>query len=61
VDALCINQEDKSEKAGQIGLMTQVYGRAEQVYIWLGELSDSAAAVIRHLQFKPVRIGNIWY
>ncbi|KAH8648336.1 heterokaryon incompatibility, partial [Tricladium varicosporioides] len=36
VDAICINQEDKAEKAAQIPLMGQVYFRARRVVIWLG-------------------------
>ncbi|KIW84426.1 hypothetical protein Z517_03676 [Fonsecaea pedrosoi CBS 271.37] len=35
-DALCINQKDKPEKARQIPLMPQIYGRARQVLLWLG-------------------------
>jgi Heterokaryon incompatibility protein (HET) len=37
IDAICINQEDKEEKGGQIPLMGRIYSSAEVVYIWLGE------------------------
>lgn len=36
-DAICINQEDESEKADQVCLMATIYSRATQVNIWLGE------------------------
>ncbi|RSL86675.1 hypothetical protein CDV31_016363 [Fusarium ambrosium] len=36
-DALCINQSDDEEKSQQVPLMSQIYSRAEIVFIWLGE------------------------
>ncbi|KAI1042972.1 hypothetical protein LB505_009769 [Fusarium chuoi] len=36
VDAICINQEDNSEKEQQIVLMGSIYTLAETVYVWLG-------------------------
>jgi hypothetical protein len=39
VDAICINQEDESEKVKQIRLMPQIYSTAKCVIIWLGEES----------------------
>ncbi len=32
---ICINQQDKSELAGQISIMRDIYSCAEQVLIWL--------------------------
>ncbi|KAF2660329.1 heterokaryon incompatibility, partial [Lophiostoma macrostomum CBS 122681] len=37
VDAICIKQENSEEKQKQIPLMSEIYSRAEYVYIWLGE------------------------
>lgn len=36
VDAICINQEDNSEKSSQVFSMHYTYHRAEVVSIWLG-------------------------
>lgn len=36
IDALCINQQDNKEKAGQIPLMKYIYRYAKRVIIWLG-------------------------
>ncbi|KAG5768745.1 hypothetical protein H9Q72_003817 [Fusarium xylarioides] len=36
VDAICINQNDDTEKAIQVGQMGKVYQTAEQVIIWMG-------------------------
>ncbi|MCJ1245757.1 hypothetical protein MMC30_002961 [Trapelia coarctata] len=40
VDALCINQKDTPERNQQILLMTEIYQRAAEVVIWLGESDD---------------------
>jgi len=37
VDSICINQGSKGEKAEQVKMMAEVYTRAEQVIVWLGE------------------------
>ncbi|PMD19979.1 hypothetical protein NA56DRAFT_574650, partial [Hyaloscypha hepaticicola] len=36
IDAICINQTDPDEKGSQIPMMTQIYGRATRVVVWLG-------------------------
>jgi heterokaryon incompatibility protein (HET) len=36
IDAVCINQKDKAEKANQLLLMTDIYRRASRVLVWLG-------------------------
>lgn len=37
IDALCVNQRDLIERAAQIQMMTEIYGKACQVVVWLGE------------------------
>ncbi|KAF2015118.1 hypothetical protein BU24DRAFT_452001 [Aaosphaeria arxii CBS 175.79] len=49
IDALCINQMDDDEKAHQIGLMGDVYSRAEKVFIWLGEGDESTERAMEFL------------
>jgi hypothetical protein len=47
VDAVCINQLNPREKSRQIPLMTEIYGRAESVAVWLGlESDDSEKAMV---------------
>lgn len=36
IDAICINQDDKDEKAKQVPNMHQIYSTAEEVLLWLG-------------------------
>ncbi|RSL47621.1 hypothetical protein CEP54_013319 [Fusarium duplospermum] len=37
-DAICINQEDKEEKAKQVPNMHQIYSTAKEVLLWLGAM-----------------------
>jgi Heterokaryon incompatibility protein (HET) len=39
IDSLCINQNDIQERNCQVGLMGEIYAKADQVLIWLGNES----------------------
>ncbi|KAF7191686.1 Heterokaryon incompatibility protein 6, OR allele [Pseudocercospora fuligena] len=41
VDAVCINQDDASERSRQVALMGRIYAKANKLLIWLGELNHS--------------------
>jgi Heterokaryon incompatibility protein (HET) len=43
VDALCINQNDVSERGSQVKLMQQIYQRAVRVLIWIGHQDSEYA------------------
>jgi hypothetical protein len=36
VDAVCINQDNKTERGAQVSLMGEIYNRADSTLIWLG-------------------------
>lgn len=42
VDAVCINQNDNSEKSIQVAMMADIYAGARSVHIWLGEGGDAS-------------------
>ncbi|KAH8777998.1 heterokaryon incompatibility protein-domain-containing protein [Hyaloscypha finlandica] len=42
VDALCINQSKISERNHQVGLMSTIYSKAEEVIAWLGPASEDS-------------------
>ncbi|RDW91026.1 hypothetical protein BP5796_02191 [Coleophoma crateriformis] len=42
IDALCINQSDVIERNDQVGRMGEIYGRAQQVILWLGKPTDES-------------------
>jgi len=53
IDAICINQQDETEKNRQIRMMRDIYGKAKQVVIWLGmpapdDGTQKALAMVRH-------------
>ena len=39
-DAICINQQDIDERNQQVRMMRQIYEKARQVVIWLGDQAD---------------------
>lgn len=53
IDALCINQEDISERNHQVGLIKHIYRGAKLVHVWLGEEDQDtsmAFAVLRDIE-----------
>ncbi|KAI3322471.1 HET-domain-containing protein [Xylariaceae sp. AK1471] len=42
IDAVCINQNDPNERGHQVQLMPQIYSRAEQVLVYIGEAADKS-------------------
>jgi hypothetical protein len=64
-DALCIDQQNKEERARQVQLMRSIYSKAVSVVIWLGpEEDDSIGAVnfmeeISKLANRPAKVASI--
>jgi hypothetical protein len=46
IDALCINQQDDAEKSHQVQMMRQIYSRAKDVVIWLGESDANVSSAL---------------
>ncbi|KAK7747427.1 hypothetical protein SLS53_001682 [Cytospora paraplurivora] len=44
IDALCINQRDYDEKGTQVALMGEIYKKARQVVVFLGEADEGTTA-----------------
>lgn len=61
VDALCINQEDDRERAGQVKIMGSIYQRARLVKVWLGK---EGSGIMKYHNNHPnwkAKLGNkIW-
>jgi hypothetical protein len=51
VDAICINQEDKTERSLQVRFMKRIYKKARGVIAWLGTESGSQRIAQMHLTF----------
>jgi hypothetical protein len=50
IDALCINQDDVSERNTEVGRMGIIYERASQVVVWLGEEDEYTKPTIELLK-----------
>ncbi|KAI1741664.1 heterokaryon incompatibility protein-domain-containing protein [Xylaria scruposa] len=50
VDAICINQNNKEEKNGQLPLMGTIYSQANRVFIWLGPGNNKTDAAMEYLR-----------
>ncbi|KAL1591986.1 hypothetical protein SLS60_011578 [Paraconiothyrium brasiliense] len=59
IDAICINQDDMSERSHQVGLMGQIYAAASLVVSWVGKAGDDTLIAIELiLRLRP--IVEIW-
>ncbi|KAF2993328.1 hypothetical protein E8E13_001822 [Curvularia kusanoi] len=47
VDAVCIDQENLTERGHQVGIMRRIYHHAIRVLIWLGPEDDKTSAFVR--------------
>jgi hypothetical protein len=45
-DSLCIDQQNDTERNVQVGLMSQIYNKADAVFIWLGEENSTSQLAI---------------
>ncbi|KAL8397915.1 hypothetical protein RB594_004573 [Gaeumannomyces avenae] len=49
IDAICIDQGSREEKAIQVPLMTKIYGRAYLVNVWLGLPAEGTGLVFSYV------------
>jgi Heterokaryon incompatibility protein (HET) len=49
IDSICINQNDVQEKTGQVRLMREIYSKAAEVLLWLGESTKTSGTVFRSI------------
>ncbi|KAL4781148.1 heterokaryon incompatibility protein-domain-containing protein [Aspergillus varians] len=49
IDAICINQDDLSERAHQVDLMGEVYSKAEFVVSWLGPATTETRYAVQSI------------
>ncbi|KAM0552636.1 hypothetical protein ACHAPJ_007733 [Fusarium lateritium] len=55
VDALCIDQSNIKERSHQVGHMGEIYGKADNVVIWLGRVDSDTGVLISAIdKFKDV-------
>jgi hypothetical protein len=49
IDAICVNQQDKVERAAQVSIMREIYQKATRVYVWLGAPSKGSESAIEKI------------
>ena len=59
IDQICINQEDQIEQNAQLLLMREIYKRANDVLVWLGDPAPVVLNVAAYLGQIPGIIKNI--
>lgn len=57
VDAICIDQGNHVERNHQVGLMTEVYSCAEQVFVYLGDGRPEIASVLTKVRWPKERLS----
>ncbi|PWY96151.1 HET-domain-containing protein [Aspergillus sclerotioniger CBS 115572] len=50
MDAVCINQQDLSEKVEQVQLMAEIYSKASRVIVWLGDAQDNGDQALEEIR-----------
>ncbi|KAF2749513.1 HET-domain-containing protein [Sporormia fimetaria CBS 119925] len=58
VDAICINQDNLEEKNHQVEMMSEIYGNAEQVCVWLGQENKSSRRAIRFIKEDVLKLQD---
>lgn len=63
VDAICINQEDVTEKGHQVQSMAKIYAKASRVIVWLGEATATSDQALEDIRMRssqePTAILNL--
>ena len=59
IDQICINQEDKIEQKAQLLLMGEIYKRAHDVLVWLGDPLPGVPNVAGYLDQIPGMVKKI--
>ena len=59
IDAICIDQNDPTERNHQVQMMSRLYTRAQQVCVWLGEDSDTTKTAIDFIHDEIMVLKNI--
>lgn len=58
IDAICIDQDDPSERNHQVQMMSRIYTRAKEVCIWLGDGDDSSKRAIDFIRDEIMELRN---
>ncbi|GIZ41578.1 hypothetical protein CKM354_000487700 [Cercospora kikuchii] len=60
IDGICINQGDVHEKTAQVTMMREIYEKAEQTIVWLGEEADDSRMALEMCNRMVNAHGNTY-
>lgn len=60
IDAICIDQNDSTEKSAQVGSMANIYEHAHRIYVWLGPAknADRDRAAVAKMRYLAEEIAS---
>ncbi|EON98792.1 putative ankyrin and het domain protein [Phaeoacremonium minimum UCRPA7] len=58
IDAICIDQDNTSERNHQVENMAKIYSFAERVCVWLGKATDSSKLAIKFIKEEIMQLQN---
>ncbi|KAI1391136.1 HET-domain-containing protein [Hypoxylon trugodes] len=58
IDFICMNQDNTDEKNYQVPMMSSIYGRAQCVFVWLGEEGDNSTLAIQFMKNRVLNLGE---
>lgn len=56
IDAICINQKKMDEKNKQVPMMSNIYGQAKQVCVWLSEGDDDSKIAFEFIDKQVLKL-----
>lgn len=59
IDAICINQDNESEKEEQIPLMAKIYAKAHRSVVWLGEADNASHYALEAIRLTCEKSKNL--
>lgn len=59
-DAICIDQQNMSEKGREVGRMGQIYNEAAQVLVWLGPEDESTPMALETIERLSAGVVLTW-
>ncbi|GAP86905.1 putative ankyrin and het domain protein [Rosellinia necatrix] len=61
IDAICIDQDNISDKAAQVAMMGEIYARAAKVLVWLGPEENDSTRAMGLMQHLGMQAEVDWY
>ncbi|KAH8654655.1 heterokaryon incompatibility protein-domain-containing protein, partial [Tricladium varicosporioides] len=58
VDAICIDQNNLEERSQQVALMGEIYGKAENVLVWLGPATEDSDLAMHCIERFAVKMSD---